>query len=71
MDKKVDYWVMDGRAEQNIDDAMVLSCEPCYKSARKSINNFGADSCIVRVTDTEQDLLWCLLWGEPPKTEPS
>lgn len=71
MSDHADYWVMDGRAEANIDDAMVLSCEPCYKSARKSIDSFGADSCIVRVTDKGQELLWCRLWGEPPKVEPS
>ena len=47
------YWLMDGRANHSVDDAMVLECCSTLEEARRNINNYGTDTCIVDV-DTQE-----------------
>ncbi len=63
------FWLMDGRASYDIDKAIVLQSCDTLDQAIANIDNYGADTCIVAVTpdDKPQELLWCLLWGEPDK----
>lgn len=60
------YWLMDGRAEHDIDKAITLECCESYEEAAANINGYGDDTCIVEVIDgVPQKVLWCLLWGQP------
>jgi hypothetical protein len=61
MDNKT-YWVMDGRANYSIDNAMVLVCCPGLDDAYDCWKEFGADTCIVD-PDT-QEVVDSLMWRE-------
>jgi len=54
------YWLMDGRANYDVDKALVL--ESCYtlEDARKSWHDYGNDTCIVDVKT--QTIVDSLLW---------
>lgn len=45
----IDYWLMDGRAHYDIDSALVLETCSSLKEAQQNINEYGADTCIVKV----------------------
>ena len=47
---KVQYWLMDGRAFYDIDKAVVLETCDTYEAAMGSIEDYGDDTCIVRVS---------------------
>jgi len=44
---------MDGRAHYSVDDALVLECCSTLEEARRNINNYGTDTCIVDVETQE------------------
>lgn len=56
----VQYWVMDGRANYSIDNALVLVPCDTFDEAMKYINNYGDDTCIVKVTESNQELVYSL-----------
>lgn len=58
------YWLMDGRANYSIDDAIVLEIRDTFDEAMKKINNYGADTCIVKIVGNSQELVYSLLWME-------
>jgi hypothetical protein len=60
------YWLMDGRANYDIDTAMVLETADTYAEAMESINDYGADTCIVEVDDDKetQELVYSLMWKD-------
>lgn len=54
------YWVMDGRAHDDVDSALVLEACHDFAEARESIFDYGDDTCIV---DAEtQEIVDSLLW---------
>lgn len=57
------FWLMDGRANYDIDTAMVLETTDTYDEAMKSINDYGADTCIVEVDGDKQTLVYSLMWN--------
>jgi len=59
---KQGYWLMDGRANYSIDDALVLECCSTLEEANHNINNYGTDTCIV---DPEtQEVVDSLMWRQ-------
>ena len=52
---------MDGRANSNIDKALVLETADTFDEAMQSINDYGTDTCIVKVTDDGQELVYSLV----------
>ena len=51
------YWaLMDGRAKDDVDSAMVLEVCDTEDEALASINDYGADTCVVYVCDDEWTL---------------
>ena len=46
---KKGYWLMDARANYSVDDAIVFECCHSLKEARKHINDYGEETCIVDV----------------------
>jgi hypothetical protein len=62
--KKVQYWVMDGRANYDIDEALVLvNCKTLVEAFR-NVDDYGADTCIVKVEGEQQKLIYSLAWWE-------
>ena len=59
------YYLMDGRANYDIDAAIVLDCCNTLKEAVENINRYGADTCIVKDLGSGQTLVWSLMWGQP------
>ena len=57
---KQGYWLMDGRANFDVDRAIVLECCSTLKEAKRNINNYGADTCIVDVET--QEVVDSLMW---------
>ena len=57
---KQGYWLMDGRANYDVDKAMVLETCNTLEEAQASINNYGADTCIVDVET--QKVVDSLMW---------
>ena len=51
---------MDGRANYNVDVALVLECCETLEEAEKNINDYGADTCIVDVET--QKVVDSLVW---------
>ena len=58
------YYLMDGRANYDIDAAIVLDCCDTLEEAYKNIDDHGADTCVVEV-GSEKTLVWSLMWGQP------
>ena len=54
------YWIMDGRANYNVDKAMVLETCETIEEAYKNWEKYGTDTCIVKVDG--QKVVDCLLW---------
>jgi hypothetical protein len=62
------YWLMDGRANYDVDVAYVLECCSSLKKAKRNINNYGADTCIV---DAEtQEVVDSLMWRAEHSVHP-
>jgi uncharacterized membrane protein len=60
---KEGYWLMDGRANYDVDAAIVLECCDILAEAKRNINDYGADTCIV---DAEtQEVVDSLMWRSP------
>lgn len=57
---KKGYWLMDGRANYDVDRAMVLECCDTLEEAKANINEYGADTCIVDVET--QEVVDSLMW---------
>ena len=55
------YWVMDGRANYSIDDALVLVTCDTFDGAMEHVNDYGNDTCIVKVVGDDQELAYSLL----------
>jgi hypothetical protein len=54
------YWLMDGRAAYDIDEAAVLHVCDTLEQAEAEINDYGADTCIVEISDDRgQQLIRC------------
>ena len=60
MTGKEGYWLMDGRAHYDVDRAMVLECCNTLAEAERSIEKYGADTCIVDVET--QKVVDSLMW---------
>jgi hypothetical protein len=45
----IGYWLMDGRALNDIDSALVLETCDTLEEAQESIYDYGDDTCIVQV----------------------
>lgn len=58
------YYLMDGRANFDIDKAAVLETCDTIDEAMNSINNYGTDTCLVRVSNNNEQLLFSLLDDE-------
>ena len=54
------YWLMDGRANYDVGAAYVLECCSSLKDAKRNINDYGADTCIVDAETREvvDSLMW-------------
>ena len=61
---KIEYWVMDIRATDDINEADVLSWHDSYQQAIKYTRGCDEDTCIVRVTNDDQKLVYCSLVQE-------
>lgn len=59
-DEESVYWLMDGRANFDVDRAMVLRTCGSYSDAKKHVNDYGADTCIVDVET--QSVVYSLMW---------
>lgn len=57
---KEGYWLMDGRANYDVDDAYVLRSCNTLEEAQIHINDYGADTCIVDVET--QEVVDSLMW---------
>ncbi len=55
------YWVMDGRANYSIDDAYVLVTCDTFDEAMDYVNDYGDDTCIVKILGDNQELVYSLL----------
>jgi len=64
---KQGYWLMDGRANYSVDDAIVLECCDTLKEAKEHINDYGADTCIVDVET--QNVIDSLMWRKKEKND--
>jgi hypothetical protein len=53
---------MDGRANYDIDRASVLCTADDLEEAFNDLNDYGEDTCIIRVTEDTQELVYSLLW---------
>ena len=53
---------MDGRANYDIDAALVLETCDTLKEAQANVNDYGADTCIVEVDGNKQTLIYSLMW---------
>lgn len=62
------FWVMDGRANYEIDDAQVLLTCGTLKEAKRSVHDFGNDTCIVKVVINDEgytfELVYSLFWED-------
>lgn len=54
------YWLMDGRANHDVDAAMVLETCDSLEEAYQGWKDYGSDTCIVEVET--QTVIDCLLW---------
>lgn len=62
---EIDFWVMDGRANFDIDRAIVLVAgNDTLEEAMEYIDDYGADTCIVKknYTTGEQVLVYSKSW---------
>ena len=55
------YYIMDGRANYDVDAAFVLESCDTLEEAKESISGYGADTCIV---DEAGKVVDSLLWRE-------
>lgn len=46
--KRNEYWLMDGRARLNIDDAVIYTIEYSLKEAEEMAPDYGDDTVIVK-----------------------
>ncbi len=60
----VQYWLMDGRANYSIDKAIVLEICSTMNEATKNFDNYGDDTCIVKVDGDEKTVICSLLWNQ-------
>lgn len=61
-----EFWVMDGRANFDIDKATVLVHCTSFEEALGCVHDYGADTCIVKVAEhgQEQEIVYSLLQEE-------
>lgn len=65
IENEIQFWLMDGRAHHSIDDAIVLAIYDTLDEAKKYINGYGADTCIVKIEEDEEDeIVDSLLWSK-------
>lgn len=57
---KAGYWLMDGRANYDVDAATVLEHCDTLAEAKRNINDYGADTCIVDIES--QKVVDSLMW---------
>lgn len=56
------YYLMDGRAHLDFDAATVLETCNTLEEALASIDNYGADTCVVEVAT--QQIVHSLMWSD-------
>lgn len=64
LDESHQYWLMDGRAVDDVDRALVLETCSTLREAHDNRHDYGGDTCIV--DETDQELLYCILWETDP-----
>lgn len=62
------YWVMDGRANYDIDKASVLVTTKTFEEAMEYLDSYGADTCIVEVTGQGNSVVHSRLFEEAAKS---
>ncbi len=64
MTEQIYYWLMDGRANFDIDRALVLETCDTLAEAKAHLNDYGADTCLVEVDGNTQTLVDSLMWTD-------